>query len=115
MAKRSGRRVRLFTRNGKDWSELFPAVVTAVQQLDISSCLIDGEIVVCDEHGLGRCRATIKVRGHIASSSNAPHRWTVAATVMFPLPHGVDAKMIDRRGPFFCSTRAASILPSRPA
>ena len=64
MAKRSGRRVRLFTRNGKDWSELFPAVVTAVQQLDISSCLIDGEIVVCDEHGLGRCRATIKVRGH---------------------------------------------------
>jgi hypothetical protein len=30
---------------------------------------------------------------------------------MFPLPHAVDAKMIDRRGPFFCSTRAASILP----
>jgi hypothetical protein len=54
MAKRSGRRVRLFTRNGNDWSELFPAVVTAVQQFDISSCLIDGEIVVCDEHGLGR-------------------------------------------------------------
>jgi hypothetical protein len=41
-------------RNGNDWSELFPAVVTAVQQFDISSCLIDGEIVVCDEHGLGR-------------------------------------------------------------
>ena len=54
MAKRSGRRVRLFTRNGNDWSELFPAVVTAVQQFDISSCLIDGEIVVCDGHGLGR-------------------------------------------------------------
>jgi bifunctional non-homologous end joining protein LigD len=31
MAKRSGRRVRLFTRNGNDWSELFPAVVVAVE------------------------------------------------------------------------------------
>jgi len=38
------------------------------------------------------CRATIKVRQHIASSSNAPHRWTVASSVMFPLPHAVDAK-----------------------
>jgi hypothetical protein len=71
--------------------------------------------LLSDEHFSVDCRATIKVRGHIASSSNAPHRWTVASSVMFPLPHAVDAKMIDRRGPFFCSTRAASILPSRPA
>jgi bifunctional non-homologous end joining protein LigD len=61
MAKRSGRRVRLFTRNGNDWSELFPGVVTPVQQFDISSCLIDGEIVVCDEHGLGRTTARSSV------------------------------------------------------
>jgi bifunctional non-homologous end joining protein LigD len=52
MAKRVGKRVRLFTRNGNDWSELFPAVVKAVEQLDIFSCLIDGEIVVCNEQGL---------------------------------------------------------------
>jgi bifunctional non-homologous end joining protein LigD len=52
MAKRVGERVRLFTRNGNDWSELFPAVVRAVEQLNISSCLIDGEIVVCDDRGL---------------------------------------------------------------
>jgi bifunctional non-homologous end joining protein LigD len=52
MAKRVRERVRLFTRNGNDWSELFPAVINAVEQLDIGSCLIDGEIVVCDEQGL---------------------------------------------------------------
>jgi bifunctional non-homologous end joining protein LigD len=52
MARRTGERVRLFTRNGNDWSELFPAVVTAVARLNIGSCLIDGEIVVCDEQGL---------------------------------------------------------------
>ena len=52
MARRAGKRVRLFTRNANDWSELFPAVVAAVEQLHISSCLIDGEIVVCNEQGL---------------------------------------------------------------
>jgi bifunctional non-homologous end joining protein LigD len=50
--KRMGERIRLFTRNGNDWSELFPAVVKAVEQLDVHSCLIDGEVVVCDKQGL---------------------------------------------------------------
>jgi bifunctional non-homologous end joining protein LigD len=58
MAKRVGQRARLFTRNGNDWTELFPAVVKAVEQLDIYSCLIDGEIVVGDEQGLARLAAT---------------------------------------------------------
>src|SRR5262249_16507146 len=52
MAQRKGKRVRLFTRNGNDWSEFFPAVMRAVEQLEIFSCLIDGEIVVCNEQGL---------------------------------------------------------------
>jgi bifunctional non-homologous end joining protein LigD len=52
MAWRAGRRLHLFTRNGNDWSELFPAVVAAVKALDVRSCLIDGEVVVCDEQGL---------------------------------------------------------------
>jgi bifunctional non-homologous end joining protein LigD len=52
MALRTGERVRLLTRNDNDWSELFPAVVTAVRALEVRSCLIDGEVVVCDEQGL---------------------------------------------------------------
>jgi bifunctional non-homologous end joining protein LigD len=52
MAWRADRRLHLFTRNGNDWSELFPAVVAAVKALDVRSCLIDGEVVVCDEQGL---------------------------------------------------------------
>ena len=50
MGWRAGRRVRLFTRNGNDWSERFPATVAAVEALDIGSCLIDGE--VAHERGL---------------------------------------------------------------
>jgi len=38
----TGERVRLFTRNGNDWSERFPAVVKAMELLEVKSCLIDG-------------------------------------------------------------------------
>ena len=50
MARRNGERVRLLIRNGNDWSERVPAIVAAVEGLDIGSWLIDGE--VAHERGL---------------------------------------------------------------
>ena len=35
-----------------DWSERFPLVVEAMNQLKVRSCLIDGEVVCCDEKGV---------------------------------------------------------------
>jgi bifunctional non-homologous end joining protein LigD len=52
LAWRDGDRVRLFTRRGHDWSDRYPAVTTAVRALKVQSCLIDGELVVCDETGV---------------------------------------------------------------
>jgi bifunctional non-homologous end joining protein LigD len=52
MALRDGTDISLLTRNGIDWSDRLPAVVAAVSQLKVTSCLIDGEVVVCDEQGL---------------------------------------------------------------
>jgi bifunctional non-homologous end joining protein LigD len=52
MALRAGDRIRLLTRSRADWSERFPAVVKALEWLDVKSCLIDGKLVVCDENGL---------------------------------------------------------------
>jgi len=43
---------RLFTRNGHDWSTRYPLIVEAVNRLRVRSCLIDGEVVACDDHGL---------------------------------------------------------------
>jgi hypothetical protein len=51
-ALRAGERVRLITRNGHDWGERFPAVTKALELVEVKSCLIDGELVVCDENGL---------------------------------------------------------------
>jgi bifunctional non-homologous end joining protein LigD len=42
MARRDGASVRLFTRNGHDWSPRYPLIVEAVNHLKVRSCLIDG-------------------------------------------------------------------------
>ena len=52
MARRDPVGIRLLTRNGNDWSARFPLVVEAVNRLKVRSCLIDGEVVCCDERGL---------------------------------------------------------------
>jgi hypothetical protein len=46
--------IRLLTRRGNDWTTRFPLVVEAVNHLRVRSCLIDGEVVCCDERGLAR-------------------------------------------------------------
>ena len=54
MARRDPVGIRLITRRGNDWSDRFPLVVEAVNHLKVRSCLIDGEVVCCDERGLAR-------------------------------------------------------------
>jgi bifunctional non-homologous end joining protein LigD len=52
MARRDGRRVRLLTRRGYDWTQRFRLIAEAVGSLHCSSCLIDGEAVACDDTGV---------------------------------------------------------------
>ncbi|MGB3625373.1 MAG: DNA ligase D, partial [Henriciella sp.] len=47
----AGHQVRLMTRNGKDWTERYPAVATALASLDVKSAAIDGELVALDDRG----------------------------------------------------------------
>jgi bifunctional non-homologous end joining protein LigD len=42
--------VRLITRAGNDFSSRFPLIATAVSKLSVRSCLIDSEVIVCDEN-----------------------------------------------------------------
>jgi bifunctional non-homologous end joining protein LigD len=44
--------IRLITRRGNDWTNRYPLVVEAVNHLKVRSCLIDGEVVCCDEKGV---------------------------------------------------------------
>lgn len=49
---RNGDRVRLFTRNGNDWSKRYPSIVECAASLPARSFVLDGEVVCCDGDGL---------------------------------------------------------------
>ena len=42
---------RLVTRNGKDWTQRYPAAADALADLDVNSAVIDGELVALDSDG----------------------------------------------------------------
>jgi hypothetical protein len=51
IVRRSGDRMRLFTRRGYDWSERYSRIVDAAKRLK-GSFVIDGEAVVSDKYGI---------------------------------------------------------------
>ena len=47
----SGEKVRLYTRNGLDWTDKFGSLVASIAALDLPPCLIDCEVVALDDDG----------------------------------------------------------------
>ena len=68
IARKNGKRVKLYSRPGNDLTWRFPLIVEAVAKLRPASCIIDGEAVACGEDGLssfdraksGHCRASCR-------------------------------------------------------
>jgi len=52
-----GGNVRAFTRNGNDWTSAYRRPVEASTKLACETALIDGEMVVQDEHGVSDIHA----------------------------------------------------------
>jgi ATP-dependent DNA ligase len=52
MVQREGKRVRLFTRRGYDWSDRYPLITQAALRLRKTSFVIDGEAVVLRPDGI---------------------------------------------------------------
>ena len=52
IVQRDGERVRLFTRNGHDWSSRYPRIVEAALRNRNSSFVIDGEAVLLGVDGV---------------------------------------------------------------
>ncbi|HXD30431.1 MAG TPA: non-homologous end-joining DNA ligase [Pyrinomonadaceae bacterium] len=44
-------KVRVWSRNGKEWTVKFPTVINAIKQLKVSSAMFDGEIMIVDAQG----------------------------------------------------------------
>jgi ATP dependent DNA ligase domain len=52
IARKDGARVRLYSRPCNDLTERFPLIIETLKNLRCRSCIIDGEAVVCDNHGI---------------------------------------------------------------
>lgn len=57
LARIDGDDVRLFTRNGHDWSAKMPRQVAALRKLKLKSAWLDGEMVVAGENGVADFQA----------------------------------------------------------
>src|SRR5438105_10670618 len=52
IARKAGKRVRLYSRPGNDLTHRFPLIVEALGNLRLRSCIIDGEAVACGDDGI---------------------------------------------------------------
>jgi bifunctional non-homologous end joining protein LigD len=52
IARKDGKRVKLYSRPGNDLTYRFPLIVEAVTKLRSQSCTIDGEAVSCGDDGI---------------------------------------------------------------
>jgi ATP dependent DNA ligase domain len=52
IAHREASDVWLITRNGRDFSDRFPSIRLAAAALPVQSCIIDAEVIACDDNGL---------------------------------------------------------------
>src|SRR6516165_9550806 len=52
IARKTGAKVRLYSRPGNDLTHRFPLIVDALSRLRTRSCVIDGEAGACDDNGV---------------------------------------------------------------
>jgi ATP-dependent DNA ligase len=71
IARKEGKRVRLYSRPGNDLARRFTRIVEAVARLKARTCIIDGEAVACGPTG-SRRSASSGIAGMTSECSCAP-------------------------------------------
>jgi bifunctional non-homologous end joining protein LigD len=51
LARKDGSSLRLWSRNGRNWTSAFPTIVAALAALPVHSCVLDGEAVAHNQEG----------------------------------------------------------------
>jgi bifunctional non-homologous end joining protein LigD len=67
LAAKRGNDVLLLTRNGQDYTDVFPEIVRAIRALPHDACILDGEVVVMDAEGKPSF-ARLQRRGRLSNS-----------------------------------------------
>ena len=71
-----GEQVRLFTRNGHDWTSKLPRLQKAIQELKLGFAWLDGEIVIISERGRTDFQA---LQNAVESTSNSCDSMVIAS------------------------------------
>ena len=72
IASKANGEALLLTRNGNDYTGVFPEIARAVKALPVDSCIIDGEVIVADEKGLPSF-SLLQRRGTLSSPLDVKH------------------------------------------
>lgn len=67
IASKSHGEALLLTRNGNDYTPVFPEIARAVKALPVDECIVDGEVVVLDPHGIPSF-SRLQRRGRLTSA-----------------------------------------------
>src|SRR4051812_48515010 len=67
IASKSNGEALLLTRNGNDYTRVFPEIARAVKALPFDECIIDGEVVCLDSNGIPSF-SRLQQRGRLSSS-----------------------------------------------
>jgi bifunctional non-homologous end joining protein LigD len=63
LAYKQEKRVRLVSRNGKDYTDRYPKIYAALEKFESDSLLLDGEVVVFDLKGVSRFQLLQQSKG----------------------------------------------------
>lgn len=67
IASKSDGEALLLTRNGNDYTSVFPEIARAIKTLPVGECIVDGEVVVTDAKGLPSF-SMLQRRGRLSSA-----------------------------------------------
>ncbi|HEY0242658.1 MAG TPA: non-homologous end-joining DNA ligase, partial [Gemmatimonadaceae bacterium] len=96
IAAKTGGEALLLTRNGNDYTAVFPEIARAVKALPVDECILDGEVVVNDDKGMPSF-AKLQRRGRLTSALEI-HQAAVALPAMFYVFDLLAFKDLDLRG-----------------
>jgi bifunctional non-homologous end joining protein LigD len=81
IVQREGKRVRLFTRNGYNWSDRYPLITEAALRNRNTSFVIDGEAVLLGVDGISDFNG-LHSRKHDRKSNSMPSTsWSATARI----------------------------------
>ena len=123
IARKAGKRVRLYSRPGNDLTRRFPLIVEALARLRPRSCTIDGEAVACGADGIAcfeliRRWDTDEQRVHVGVRPDRAERRRLAARPAGGAQGDASNPAVTRAQPAFASMsiwrrRWPARLPSR--